>query len=90
MLLHIATYHHQPRALTGSDYICFSMTALIAYALSPPWLIALFRVLDAPLWFMNAIAFFYAPLTSARINSEAIDTFYHGYRILLNPWLSGV
>lgn len=90
MLLHIATYHHQPRALTGSDYLCFAMTALIAYALSPPWLIALFRVLDAPLWFMNAIAFFYAPLTSARINSDAIDTFYHGYRILLNPWLSGV
>ena len=39
---------------------------------------------------LNAIAFFYAPLTYARVNSDAIDTFYHGYRILLGPWLSGL
>lgn len=90
MSSYTGTYRHQPRPFTGADLLCFCMTGLIAYALSPPWLIALFRILDAPLWFMNAIAFFYAPLTYARVNSDAIDTFYHGYRILLGPWLSGL
>lgn len=90
MLLHIVTLHQHPRVVTFGDQLCFLLTALIAYALSPPWIIALFRVLAAPLWFMNAIAFFYAPLTCARRSSEVIDTFYHGYRILLSPWLSGI
>ncbi len=90
MSSHVGIYRQHHRPYTGADLLCFFMTGLIAYALSPPWLIAFFRLVDAPLWFMNAIAFFYAPLTYARVNSDAIDTFYHGYRILLGPWLSGL
>lgn len=90
MLLHIATLHCQPRVFRRSDYLSFVLTGLISYALSPPWVIALFRVFGAPVWLMNTIAFFYAPLTLARGNSNAIDTFYHGYRVLLSPWLSGI
>ena len=90
MLPQYAHLRSQPRPLSGTDLLCFLVTAIIAYVLSPPWVIALFRVLCAPLWLMNSIAFFYAPLTFARENLSAIDAFYHGYRVLLGPWLSGI
>ena len=90
MILHIANPHRQPRVWTKSDILCAYLSGLILYALSPPWVIALFRVCGAPLWLLNSLAMLYSPLMIARENLAPVDAFYNAYRILLSPWLSGI
>ena len=90
MLLHIAILHRQPKVWTKADIVCGYLSGLIVYALSPPWIIALFRVCGAPVWVLNSLAILYTPLMVARENFTAVDAFYNAYRILLTPWLSGI
>lgn len=90
MFLHVTILHKQPRVWTKWDIFCAYLSGLIMYALSPPWIIALFRVCGAPLWLLNSLAILYSPLSVARQNLTAIDAFYDAYRILLSPWLSGI
>lgn len=82
--------HPKSKPWSRVDIACAYLSGLLIYALSPPWMIALFRVCSAPVWLLNALAFLYSPLTALRQSVDAIDAFYNAYRILLNPWLSGI
>ncbi len=90
MTIPIATPHKEPRPWTRTDIASAFLTFCILYALSPPWMIAMSRVLHAPPWVQNLLAFCYSPLSFARQNLPHVDHFYNGYGQLLVPWLSGI
>ena len=86
----IASPNKEPRPWTRSDIASAFVTFFILYALSPPWMIAMMRVTHAAPWTVNLLAFCYHPLSIARQSSSHIDHFYSAYRVLLDPWLSGI
>lgn len=86
----VAAPHQEPRPWTRSDIASAFTTFVILYALSPPWVVAFMRATHAPEWVLNIAAFCYHPVTLARQNISGIDFFYNAYRLLLQPWLSGI
>lgn len=90
MSTQVAAPYQEPRPWTRSDIASASLTIFILYALSPPWVVAFARAAQAPPWVDGVVAFVYHPLSIARQQFSGIDYFYTAYRILLQPWLSGI
>lgn len=72
---------------TPADVATYGMIFILAYILSPPWVMLFFRVVQAPAVFVHTASIFYAPLTLARQTIPHIDMIYSGYRDLLKPWM---
>lgn len=90
MSTQVAAPHKEPRPWTRTDIASALLTFFILYALSPPWIVALMRVTHAPSWLLNVVAFCFHPLSILRQNYGPIEYFYKAYRILLEPYLSGI
>jgi hypothetical protein len=90
MSIQIATPQQEGRPWTRADTASALLTFAILYALSPPWVIAMARVLECLSTTQDLIAFAYHPLSIAREIFPQVNEFYDGYRVLLTPWLSGI
>lgn len=78
------------RPWTSADVVCYTTIAFLTYILSPPWVMLLLRVCDAPGIVLYTASVLYAPLTLARQSVPFADMIYTGYRELLKPWLFGI
>ncbi|MDB5391864.1 MAG: hypothetical protein JWM11_7510 [Planctomycetaceae bacterium] len=79
----------QVRPWTQSERFCCGAVLLMAYVISPPWVMLFFRLIQAPQWVFNLLTLLYAPINSVRLGFPLLDTLYSGYRDLLQPWLFG-
>lgn len=77
------------RPWTPADVACYGIIGLLAYALSPPWVMLLLKLCDAPGIVLHTATILYAPLTLLRQIFPFLDTVYAGYRELLRPWMLG-
>lgn len=75
---------------TPSQKFRMGLVFLGLYAISPPIIIGLARLIGSPTWFMHSLGFFYSPVVYLRQEVPMINSFYEAYRVLMQPWFSGI